>query len=287
MTKWYRIAAALFVLPLSTGLAAAATDDSTDGSSALGQASTVERGWVARDIDQAEVVNTPPSGCSGYSTYLQPLDPDNSEFAASSEHSSSLEAWSAEATLNGSDVIAALGAGKIEKLRWWGVSEEWDPDQSPGNEFLGNYCSTDDAANRAFRLVFYSNDGGLPGEPLAIRDIVPTDFLTDECWDCQNNNHFIAEYQATISPAVDATNVAWISIRRHAGSKINGNNECVFAWVSESTAAHDEKWVQNGAAFTDDLTYCVHKGTAANSYTDLFYGDFERGDTRYWTVGGE
>ena len=296
MKKTHRIAAAtLFVIALPGG-SAVAVDDGTDVASALVLPSLVEREQGVRGsvADSPLAPAVAPSTCSETSwTAKQPINANFLEYAVVSEYGGAVAANSVEARLS-SGVITPLTSGAIDKLKWWGISNEWDPDASGSipEKFLNKYCGKDDNENRTFRITFYTNDGGLPGQPLAIRTNTPADFLTDVDWDPRSGTefqHYIAEYTANFGNPVNATQVAWISIRREAGPKINGNNECVFLWINESDAAkYDDAWVQDGVKYDSgeeafDLTYCLEKGPAAGSYTDIYHGDFERGDLRYWT----
>jgi hypothetical protein len=224
--------------------------------------------------------NPAPSGCAGLSGYSQPFNSASYGFANTSDAEFGYRV--AESALDESDAIAALGDGAIASLRWWGLSWEYDL----VTDDWASYCGEDDAANTPFELIFYADDAGAPGEPLAIRrGVVPSHFLTNVPW----NDFTIAEYAATVSPPVDATNVAWVSVQREWGQDTAGGNPCIFLWVNEETTAYDDfgaQWSQFPIDFpvAYDFTYCVDVGAAAPSYLDVFYGDFEYGDRRYWVT---
>jgi hypothetical protein len=294
MRKQVRLATApLFALALSGG-PAAATDDAHDLAAALVRPPVVERERAVRETgtESPTVGTVAPSTCSQVLwTAEQPLNSAALTYAVVSETDGPYSGTAAEARLS-AGVITPIGLGDIGSLKWWGISEEADPNGSP--EFLQQYCAIDDNQNRQFRIVFYSNDNGRPGQPLAIRNVVPSDVLTDVDWDPRSGAefvHLVAEYTATFADPIDATEVAWFSVRRSPGPSINDGNQCLFAWVNESSAAYDEVWAFDTTRMDTgddafDLTYCLQSAVpSGDPYVDIYHADFERGDLRYWIVG--
>ncbi len=232
-----------------------------------------------------------PSDCSDYSGYQQPFAYYYYGYKAYTGETGLYQP--ADSSLDVSFDIAPLGAGALDKLRWWGVSIIWDP-TLPG--FVYTYCDKDDVAATPYDLVFYADDGGEPGQVLARRTVVPSYFVTSDCWDCVDLNVYVEEYAATLADPVDATEVSWIGIERWWGGSLPDGTECEFAWVATPPPpySYDGSMHQldeaSGvwSAKSDDLTFCTDIKAAQPSYKDIFYGNFEKGDLRYWSkvVGG-
>ncbi len=225
-----------------------------------------------------------PSDCSDYSGYAQPF---TGQGAGSEAYTAEAGLYlPADSSLDLSSNIAPLGAGALDKLRWWGVSLVFDP--SFGLKY--DYCDQDDLAGTPYDLVFYADDGGAPGKMLAKRTVVPSYFVTSDCFDCTDFKSYVEQYEATLTNPVDATNVAWIGIQRHAGGSLPNGMECYFTWMSAIPHSYDDVFRQlnetSGVWNTvaNDLTFCTDIGAAQSSYEDLFDDGFEAGDWRYWSL---
>ncbi|MHC5113429.1 MAG: DUF2341 domain-containing protein [Planctomycetota bacterium] len=145
---------------------------------------------------------------------------------------------------------------EIRRLRWWGLSLEYDP---VGELFVAD-CDADDGT--AFRISLYE-DNGVPGDQvrgalLTSIDLVPTIIDTGQT----HNGFAVLEYEVFLDPTYDdiAGTVAWIGIQRLEGNDAPSGDPCLFLWFDEQSGAYGSEALQEGATTPElsvDLAWCL------------------------------
>lgn len=214
----------------------------------------------------------PESACATYEDFQQPLFRGDNSLTSDEE----TEYEALENLIDESGSIAGLRGPQIRRLRWWGISLEFD-----GMNFIGP-CSEDDAAGTPFVLRFYEDSSAIPGALIATRtgavaEIAATGELTFP------TGTPIMRYSVEFAP-VDSTDVRWISVRREPGPPTHLGNACEFLWTGEEDLELYDNFAYQRDLLLPDLDYawmgldlllCVDASS-------IFLDGFESGDTSAW-----
>ena len=217
---------------------------------------------------------TVTSLCESFEDFTQPLPASNHQGSWFTSDRNFVYETIANTADHG--VLAPLTGPSIRRLRYWGVSAEWD-----GTNILGECL---DGLTIPFDFYFYADSAGAPGALLDSRLGIQTTATDsgDCCWNPGISNY---QFDAEFVTPVDSTDVRWIGIRRQQGAQTPAGNTCVFGWVTESdTLRYDNEFFQRDVnvpavniqpGVLHDMTLCIDASS-------IFLDGFESGDVSGW-----
>ncbi len=127
----------------------------------------------------------------------------------------------------------------IGELAWWGVTLD----------SAGASCTP---VPNSFRLTFFADDAGQPGEEIATFNLPPQAEDTGETIDLGGGATAVHRYSVTLPSPVDLA-AGWVSIVS------TGDGNCWFRWAPAATAVNGSLAYYNSGyhALTDDRSLCL------------------------------
>ena len=195
--------------------------------------------WL-EGVECTEGLCPPAPGCPDGAVVTQlPVDEDGLWYLGASEVGTVWRRYE--------NFVLPAGTGPITSLRWWGVQAR----MVEGRRWYN--CSEPDPT---FRVTFYTDEGGLPGDAYRWYTVLAEATATGDIYPPFD----LQEYTATL-PAPCALSAGWVSIEGM------GDPDCWFLWGNSTDGDHMSSVGHAGALgpHSRDLCLCV-----SSDYEPLF-----------------